>query len=175
MSEKEEYARLMRKSLADNAHERTTYIKMALDTISDAGNASEKEVLDMTQEIVKATFRGGVGTTLAISIASGVRLQRTSEYKDSIRQAKANPPASSSYSSSSSAGPSTLGKQAIIDAALTEEQWRLEPTLKKARLHDRSVTISKITTSRSDRGSSTRGSPTVHSRSSKRTCSSSTT
>ena len=74
MSEKEEYARLMRRSLEDNAHERHTYIKMALDSLSDADKASDKEVLDMTREIIKSTFRGEVGTKLAINIANGVGL-----------------------------------------------------------------------------------------------------
>ena len=39
---KEEVARLMRRSLEDNAHERTTYIKMARDSLSDADKASDK-------------------------------------------------------------------------------------------------------------------------------------
>ena len=85
-----------------------------------------------------------MGAKLAISIANGVRLEHISECKDSIRQARTNPPSqysSSSSSASSSAGPARLGKQAIIDAALKEEKSRLEPALKRARLHDRSVTM----------------------------------
>ena len=82
MTNKEEYARLMRSSLEDNAHERNTYIKKALDTLSDADKASDKEVLDMTREIVNAMFRGEVGAKLAINIANGVRLQRVNEDKD---------------------------------------------------------------------------------------------
>ena len=74
LSEKEEYARLMRRSLEDNAHERNTCITMALDALSDADKASDKAVLDTTREIVKATFRGEVGAKLAINIANGVRL-----------------------------------------------------------------------------------------------------
>ncbi len=53
-----------------------------------------------------------------------------------------NIPFSSSYCSS--AGPSRLGKQAVIDAALKEEKWRLEPALKRARLHDRSVKMADV-------------------------------
>jgi hypothetical protein len=82
MSKTKEYARLMRRSLEDNVHEQNTYIKMALDMLSDADNASDKEVLDMTREIVKATFRGEVGTKLAIHIANGVRLQNTRTASD---------------------------------------------------------------------------------------------
>ena len=66
-------------------------IKKALDTLSDADKASDKEVLDMTREIVNAMFRGEVGAKLAINIANGVRLQHISEYNDSIQQARANP------------------------------------------------------------------------------------
>ncbi|MFM7979458.1 MAG: hypothetical protein ACKPKO_09100 [Candidatus Fonsibacter sp.] len=42
MSKNEEDARLLRKSLEDTAHERNTYIKQALDTLSDADKASDK-------------------------------------------------------------------------------------------------------------------------------------
>ena len=37
-----------------------------------------------------------------------------------------------------------MGKQAIIDAALKKEKWRLERALKRARLHDRSVTMADV-------------------------------
>ncbi|MFM7988249.1 MAG: hypothetical protein ACKPKO_53945, partial [Candidatus Fonsibacter sp.] len=61
----------------DNAHERNTYIKMALDALSDADNASDKEVLNNTRDIIKGTFffRGEVSAKLAIDIANGVRLR----------------------------------------------------------------------------------------------------
>ena len=39
---KEEYARLMRRSLEDNAHERNTYINLAMDSLSGADKASDK-------------------------------------------------------------------------------------------------------------------------------------
>ena len=38
-TKKEEYARLMRRSLEDNAHERKTYNKMAVDSLSGADKA----------------------------------------------------------------------------------------------------------------------------------------
>ncbi|MFM7987649.1 MAG: hypothetical protein ACKPKO_50880, partial [Candidatus Fonsibacter sp.] len=88
-----------------------------------------------------------VGAKLAISIANGVRLEHINEYKDSIRQARANPPSQSSSSasaSSSSAGPARLGKQAIIDAALKDEKWRLKPALRRAQRDDRSVTMEDV-------------------------------
>ena len=43
MSKKKEAdARLMRRSMEDNAHERTTYIQMAMDSLSGANKASDK-------------------------------------------------------------------------------------------------------------------------------------
>ena len=39
---KEDYARLMRRSMEDNVHERKTYIKMAVDSLSGANKASDK-------------------------------------------------------------------------------------------------------------------------------------
>ena len=125
MSKKDEDAKLVRTSLEDNAHERNTYIRMALDALSASARASDKEVLDQTREIIKDTFRGEVNLKNAITIANGVRLEHINEYRDSIRQTRANPPSQSSSSasaSSSSAGPARLGKQAIIDAALKEEK-----------------------------------------------------
>ena len=65
----------MRRSLEDNADERKTYIKMALDTVSDADKASNKALLEKTREIIKDTFRGEVGAKLATMIANGVQLQ----------------------------------------------------------------------------------------------------
>ena len=57
MSKKEEDARLMRKSLEDNAHERNTYIRMALDAMSASARASDKEVHDQTRDIIRDTVR----------------------------------------------------------------------------------------------------------------------
>ena len=66
---KEEYARLMRRSTEDNAHERKTYIKMAVDSLYGADKASDKEILDKTREIIRDTLRGEVGAKLAALIA----------------------------------------------------------------------------------------------------------
>ena len=140
---KEEYARLMLKSLEDNAQERKTYIKRAMGSLSGTERASDKEILDKTREIIKDTFRGKVGAKFATTIANGVMLHHINEYKDTIQQARANPPSQPS-SSSSSAAPIRLGRQAIIDAALKEEKWRLEPALKRARLHDRTIKIADV-------------------------------
>ncbi|MFM7985800.1 MAG: hypothetical protein ACKPKO_41445, partial [Candidatus Fonsibacter sp.] len=37
-----------------------------------------------------------------------------------------------------------MNRQAIIDAALKEEKWRLEPALKRARLYDPKVTMADV-------------------------------
>ena len=57
MSKKnKEEAKLMQRSLEDNADERETYIRMALDTLSNADKASDKAVLEKTLEIIKSRF-----------------------------------------------------------------------------------------------------------------------
>ena len=71
----------MRRSLEDNADERKTYIKMALDTVSDADKASNKALLEKTREIIKDTFRGEVGAKLATITANGVQLQHIQEHQ----------------------------------------------------------------------------------------------
>ena len=108
----------MRRSLEDNADERNTYIKMALDAPSEANKASNKAVLEKTREIINDTFRGEVGAKLATNIANGVQLQHIKEYMDSIEATRATPPSqSSSSSSSSSSGARRLRKEAVMDAA----------------------------------------------------------
>ena len=90
-NKKEEYARLMRRSMEDNTQERKTYIKMAMDSLSGAHRASDKEILDKTREIIKDTFRGEVGAKFASLIANGVMLHHINECKDTVQQAWANP------------------------------------------------------------------------------------
>jgi len=102
MSKKDEDARLVRKSLEDNAHERNTYIRMALDALSASARASDKEVLDQTREIIRDAFRGEVNLKSATTIANGVRLEHINEYRNSTRQTRANPPSQSSSSASAS-------------------------------------------------------------------------
>ena len=60
----------MRRSMEDNAHERNTYIKMAIGSLSGANKASDKEILDKTRETIKDTFRGEVGAQFAAIIAT---------------------------------------------------------------------------------------------------------
>ena len=78
----------MQKSLKYNAQERKTYIKLAMDSLSGTERASDTEILDMTREIIKDTFRGDVGAKLAVIIANGVTLQHINEYKDTVQQAR---------------------------------------------------------------------------------------
>ena len=65
---------------------------MAVDALSDAEKASDKEILDKTRDIIKDTFRAEVGAKFAANIANVVRLQHINEYNDTSQQARANPP-----------------------------------------------------------------------------------
>ena len=58
---KEEYARLMRRNIEYNVHERKTYNKMAVDSLSGADKALDKEILDKKREIIEDTFSGRGG------------------------------------------------------------------------------------------------------------------
>ena len=49
-------------------------LNMAVDALSDAEKASDKEILDKTREIIKGTFRGEVGAQFATNIAHGIML-----------------------------------------------------------------------------------------------------
>ena len=144
MSKKEEDASLVRKSQEDKAHERNTSIRMAVDALADARNASDKEVLDKTRDIVRETFSGRGESKARHQHRKWNKARTHHEYKDSTRQARANPPSQYSSSSSSSAGPSILGKQGVVDAALKEEKWRRAPTLKRAWLHDHRMKMAGV-------------------------------
>ena len=61
--------------MENNAEDRATYINMALDTLSDADNASNIAVLDKNREVVKNTFRGEAGVKLANNIATATQLE----------------------------------------------------------------------------------------------------
>ena len=143
---KKEDAMNMRQKLEDNADERKTYIRMALNDLPDADKVLYNKVLGKTREIIKDTFRGEVGAKLADMIANEVQLQHIDEYMDSIKATRAPPPSqpSSSSASSSSSGPAILERDAIMDTALKEMKWRLGPALKQARLRDREIQMEDI-------------------------------
>ena len=89
---KEEDARLMRRSLEDNTRERNTYIKMTVDSLSGAGKASVKQILDRTRHIIKDRFLGEVGAKFATNISNEIRLEHINEYKDTIQTGKGQSP-----------------------------------------------------------------------------------
>ena len=91
-----EAAKLMRRNLEDNADERKTYIKMALDALSDADKASNQAVLGMMREIIKEEFWGEVGVNRTNKIANGIQLKPINEYMDSIEAIPAPPTSQSS-------------------------------------------------------------------------------
>ena len=107
-------AKNMRQKLENNADERKTYIRMALNDLPDADKVLYKKVLGKTREIIKDTFRGEVGAKLAGMIANGVQLQHIDEYMDSIEATRAPPPSQPSSSSK----PAILERDAIMDTAL---------------------------------------------------------
>ena len=175
---KQTEANNIRQELADDADERKTYIRMALNDLPDADKVRKEKVLAKTREIIKDTFRGELNLKNATTIANAVQLQHIDEYMDSIEATRAPPPSQPS----SSSGPTILERDAIMDTALKEMKWRLGPALKQARLRDRDIKMEDIQkwrrenyNLRSARESSTPKSPTNQRRNTKRTSSSSMT
>ena len=72
---------LMRQNLDNNAEGWATYIKIALDTFSNADKASHTSSLDKTREVSKDTFSGRGGR--ANDIANSVHLLHSKEYAES--------------------------------------------------------------------------------------------
>ena len=137
----------IRQELADNADERNTYIRNALNDLPDADKVRNEKVLAKTREIIKDTFRGELNLKNATTIANAINLQHINEYMDSIEATRAPPPPPSqpsSSSASSSSGQARTGRDAIMDSTLKEMKWRLGPALKQARLHDRTIKMEDI-------------------------------
>ena len=88
----------MRQKLEDNADQRKTYIRMALNDLPDADKVRKEKVLAKTREIIKDTFRGELNLKNATTIANAINLQHIGEYMDSIEATRAplpllrNPP-----------------------------------------------------------------------------------
>ena len=138
---KQTEANNIRQELADNADERKTYIRMALNDLPDADKVLYKKVLAKTREFIKDAFRGELNLKNATTIANAVKLQHIDEYMDSIEATRAPPPL---QPSSSSSGPELTERDAIMDSTLKEMKWRLGPALKQARLHDRTIKMEDI-------------------------------
>lgn len=119
---------------------------MALDTRSDADNASNATVLDKTRNVIKGAVRCEVGVYLATNIANVVQLQHNkacahNNPRDSATPSRGTTTREGDAKASSTHGPAPqssvprrherrkqqsdstrLRKHAAIDAALTEEK-----------------------------------------------------
>jgi len=112
--------------LKHSAEVRGKFIQLALDTCPDAKKATIGDVLAKTQQLIRDEASKLVGDHLANLLANWMSLEHIKEYKTKLKQE------------------STMRKQAVMDAALKEEKWRLEPALKRARLHDRTMKMADI-------------------------------
>ena len=112
--------------LKHSAEVRGKFIQLALDTFPDANKATIGDVLAKTQQLIRDEASKLVGNHLANLLANWMSLEHIKEYKTKLKQE------------------STMRKQAVMDAALKEEKWRLEPALKRARLHDRTIKIADV-------------------------------
>ena len=133
---KQTEANNIRQELADDADERKTYIRMALNDLPDADKVRNEKVLAKTREIIKDTFRGELNLKNATTIANAINLQHIGEYMVSIETKRAPPPPPS--------GPELTERDAIMDAALKEMKWRLGPALKEAQKHNRTIKMEDI-------------------------------
>ena len=87
---------------------------------------TDGDVLAKTQQLIKDEASKLVGDRLANMLANWMSLEHIKEYKTKLKQEN------------------TMRKQAVMDAALKEEKWRLEPALKRARLHNRTIKIADV-------------------------------
>ena len=133
---KQTEANNIRQELADDADERKTYIRMALNDLPDADKVRNEKVLAKTREIIKDTFRGELNLKNATTIANAINLQHIGEYMVSIEAKRAPPPPPS--------GPELTERDAIMDSTLKEMKWRLGPALKVARIKDRTIKMEDI-------------------------------
>ena len=112
--------------LKHSAEVRGKFIQLALDTFPDAKTATIGDVLAKTQQLIRDEASKLVGNHLANLLANWMSLEHIKEYKTKLKQE------------------STMRKQAVMDAAWKEEKWRLEPALKRARLHYRTIKIADV-------------------------------
>ena len=105
---------------------RGKFIQLALGTFPDANKATIGDVLAKTQQLIRDEASELVRNHLANLLANWMSLEHIKEYKTKLQQE------------------STMRKQAVMDAALKEEKWRLAPALKRARLNDRTIKIADV-------------------------------
>ena len=112
-------------------------------------------VLEKARSEVEQITKNRVGESAAKTIASKVTVSHIVEYivhikhqeEDNDQQQQQAPPEEEAPPDPPQEKQGTrarLNQQAIIDAALKEERWRLEPGLKRARLYDPTVTMEDV-------------------------------
>ncbi len=105
-------------------------------------------LLEKTRSQVEQITKNKVGESAAKTIANALTVRHIVEYiihiiqqeEDNAQQqeeARQDPPQESRDTA-------RLNRQAIIDAAVKEEKWRLEPALKRAWLYDPKVTMEDV-------------------------------
>ena len=124
------------------------FIKLAMDSLPADKKYDVDALLEKTRSQVEQITKNKVGESAAKTIANALTVRHIVEYIIHIKQqeednaqqqeeAQQDPPQESRDTA-------RLNRQAIIDAALKEAKWRLEPVLKRARLYDPKVTMADV-------------------------------
>ena len=170
MSNKQEEARDKRKQsittainkLINNTSTRFGYIERAMDSLPEAKKYDVEALLEKARSDVEDIAKIKVDASAAKTIANKLTVKHSIEYIIHIKQqeedneqkqeeaAQEDPPqeeaAQADPPQESRGTKARLNQQAIIDAALKEKGWRLEPALKRARLYDPTVTMEDVKT-----------------------------
>ena len=137
-------------NLINNASTRFGYIERAMDSLPKAKKYDVEALLEKARSDVEDIAKIKVDASAAKTIANKLTVEHIIEYIIHIKQqeedneqkqeeaAPADPPQESRGTKA------RLNQQAIIDAALKEKGWRLEPALKRARLYDPTVTMEDV-------------------------------
>ncbi|MFM7984555.1 MAG: hypothetical protein ACKPKO_35035, partial [Candidatus Fonsibacter sp.] len=112
-------------------------IKRAMDSLPADKKYDVDALLEKTRSEIKENTKDRVGESAAKTVASKVTVGHIVEYiiheiqqeEDNAQQQEEAPPDPPQEKQGTKA---RLNQQAIIDAALNEERWRLEPGLKRA-------------------------------------------
>jgi hypothetical protein len=141
--------------LLNNTTSRFNWIKRVMDRLPEAKKYDVDALLKNARSDVERTAKNKVDASTAKTIANKLTVKHIIEYIIHIKQqeedneqkqedppqeeaAPADPPQESLGTKA------RLNKQAVIDAALKEKGWRLEPALKRARLYDPTVTMEDV-------------------------------
>ena len=148
--------------LLNHTSARFGYIKRAMDSLPEAKKYDVEALLEKARSAIEDITKIKVDASAAKTIANKLTVKHIIEYIIHIKQqeedneqqqeeeAQADPPqeeeAQADPPQESRGTKARLNQQAIIDAALKEKGWRLEPALKRARLYDPTVTMEDVKT-----------------------------